>query len=117
MLPPAEGSWSTVSWSILGGSFVDEYGNPISGPAVGESVRFIANSSDPVTLFATAAHSSGCTTPEGTVQVPIRTIPAVQISAPPEACPYAPATASVLPPAEGSWGTRWVDDSQRVVRR
>jgi len=102
VLPPAEGSWQTVSWNIIGGSFVDANNNPITYPS-GENVRFSANSSDPVTLFAYATHSAGCSAPEGVTQVQIRTIAAPQISAPPQVCPYTTSTASILPPAEGTW--------------
>jgi hypothetical protein len=102
ILPPAEGTWQMVSWSILGGGFLDANNNPVNYPT-GETVRFYANGSDPVTLFVSAQDSFGCMTLQGTTQVPIRTIPPPQISAPPQVCPYTPAIASILPPAEGTW--------------
>ncbi|HEX6095330.1 MAG TPA: hypothetical protein VF432_03315 [Thermoanaerobaculia bacterium] len=103
VVPPAEGSWASVSWTINNGGFVDANGNPVMYPS-GETVRFYGNGSGPVTLYAYAADSFGCSTSQqGSTEVQIRTIPAPQINAPAEVCPYRPAEASVLPPAEGSW--------------
>ena len=103
MAPPAEGSWQMASWGITNGSFVDENGYILQYPPTGTTARFISNNTGPVTLSAYSADNFGCQAPIGTATVNIRTIPQVQIIAPAEVCPYSPAEASMVPPAEGSW--------------
>ncbi len=103
---PAEGTWESVWWSITNGKFVDQFGNQ-STSAQGSEVMFIADTTSPVTLSAFARDSYGCTSPQGSRNVSIREIDAVVLTAPAQVCPYMPASASVEPPAEGTWESVW----------
>ena len=103
--PPAVGSWTYVSWSISGGSFRGPYPGSTQSYANGETVTFFADGSGPVTLHAFGYDSLGCNSPEGTATVNLRTIPAPVINTSvEEMCAYTSATASIAPPASGSWG-------------
>ncbi len=102
VLPPAEGSWSMVYWSIQNGYFTDYLGNQTTS-ASGNGVTFVATGTEPVVLSAGGQDSQGCYSPMGTVTVSIATVEPPVISAPEGVCPNVPATASVAPPAEGSW--------------
>ena len=57
VLPPAEGSWATVYWSIQNGYFTDSMGQQTTG-AYGTAVMFVANDSGPVTLSVGAVLST-----------------------------------------------------------
>jgi D-lyxose ketol-isomerase len=102
--PPAEGSWTNVSWNITNGYFPTNQYPYQSSYASGTNVSFTANGSGPVTLTAWASDSLGCLAPVATKQVTLRTIPQPAIiTASPSLCRFATSTASVAPPAEGSW--------------
>src|SRR5204862_379904 len=78
----------------------------IQPPAEGSGtyVTFSANGSGPVTLTVYANDSFGCAAPPATKQVTLRSIPEPTITtATPTICSYASSTASIQPPAEGSW--------------
>jgi hypothetical protein len=101
--PPAEGSsWGYISWQITNGQFAGAYG-PASS-ASGQSVSFYPdNSGQPVVLHVIATDGQFCSS-EATKTVGMRTIAAPVISAPLQVCAMGSGTASVAPPAEGSWG-------------
>jgi large repetitive protein len=102
--PPAEGSWTYVSWSITNGYFPTSTYPYQSNYANGTNVSFTSNGSGPVTLTVYATDNLGCNAPPASAQVTLRSIPAPVITtAALSLCRYATSTASVAPPAEGSW--------------
>jgi PKD-like domain len=105
---PAEGEWQNIVWSIDGGAFrFPDY--PYEGyTSYGTNVTFYAYGNDPVTLRAHGYHSSGCDV-ESETGVMIRTVapPVIEVSQP-DLCRYEQATATIQPPAEGTWeGYSW----------
>ncbi|HET7433613.1 MAG TPA: hypothetical protein VFN10_02750, partial [Thermoanaerobaculia bacterium] len=98
---PAEGSWDLVAWSITNGSFVTQNGS--SSWTNGLSVTYVANGAGPVTLQVTAADNLGCTAPETSAQVALRTGETPVVSTVTEICPNQEATATLVAPADGSW--------------
>src|SRR5205823_10381564 len=69
-----------------------------------KNVTLTSNGNGPVILTVYANDSLGCNAPPASTQVALRTIPEPTITtATPTVCPYASSTASIQPPAEGSW--------------
>jgi hypothetical protein len=102
--PPAEGSWAYVSWSITNGYFPTNTYPYQASYASGTNVSFTSNGNGPVTLTVQASDNFGCMAPPASAQVTLRSIPQPTITtATPSVCPYATSTASIQPPAEGSW--------------
>ncbi|HYR28180.1 MAG TPA: hypothetical protein VEU30_06915, partial [Thermoanaerobaculia bacterium] len=115
---PEEGSWMEVEWYISAGSFVRPDGSRVTsftGPDT--SVTFESNNNGTVTLFAIARDSFYCQATYTQTEVGIRTVPPPVISAPAEICPFAPGTATLSAPEEGSWMVvEWYISSGWFVR-
>ncbi len=106
--PPAEGTWQMVWWEITGGNFGwDPYTGGPRTTISGETVSFFPDGTGPILLTAHAMDSFNCEAPVAMAEVPLRTIPEPVINAPANICRYGQGTASVAPPAEGTWQSVW----------
>ncbi|MEA2162938.1 MAG: large repetitive protein [Thermoanaerobaculia bacterium] len=97
--PPAEGSWQSYHWTITNG---------IIAPWSGDSSSYVSFNSDaggqPVVVQVTATDSYGCTSTSDPITIPVRTIPKPTVQTYPAAiCAGSYGSASINPPAEGSW--------------
>ncbi|HYH08508.1 MAG TPA: hypothetical protein VEK11_15740, partial [Thermoanaerobaculia bacterium] len=97
---PPTGSWSSVQWSIEGGTF---YPNGVTW-AQGQTVQWSASSTAPVTLRVAGYDQNNCMTEVAVREVVLASLPPV-IVVPESVCAGAPTTASVEPPSSGAWAS------------
>jgi hypothetical protein len=99
--PPAEGSWQTYHWTVTNGTIA-----PWSGDSSGYVSFNSSASGQAVTVQVTATDSYGCTETSVPVTIPVRTIAKPTVQTYPDAlCAGSYGSASINPPAEGSWQT------------
>jgi hypothetical protein len=100
--PSGGGYWTSVTWEISGGQF-HLWDGGTATTTTGENVTYSATGSGPVTLTIRGTTSTGCSTPDTVVTVPLADTPVLTIAAPTDSCYGVINPASVLPPAHGNW--------------
>jgi hypothetical protein len=103
--PPPSGSWMEFRWNISGGKFrALYYPYEDTTSSYDPNPSFYINEGSPEAVLSLYTRDDqGCWTPIATRTVLARTIPAPEITAPDEFCPFSTAYAGATPPPSGSW--------------